>query len=45
MVSLNSQTNWIGVTAEGYWTFGQDDVCIDADSDSLLEWQISLEKQ
>ncbi len=35
----------IAVGASGYWTFGQDDVCMEDDTDSPLEWRISLEKQ
>ncbi len=33
------------VGADGYWTFAQDEVCIDVDDGPVAEWTISLEKE
>ena len=33
------------VGADGYWTFAQDEVCIDTDDGPVAQWDISLEKE
>lgn len=35
----------VAIGASDYWTFGQDDVCMDPDADPVLVWEVSLEKQ
>jgi hypothetical protein len=40
-----SECYTVAVGAQGYWTFGEDDVCIDQDSDSILDLTVRLERR